>query len=81
MKKIVLFFAILLLCSCSKRATPIDILEVQPHHATRAIVLILYDDGTIRKVSYHHSETLVIGNKQVHVSEYISGKKPYGKVK
>ena len=56
-----------------------EILEVQPHHATRIMIVYRDRNGETYTRSTHHSNTFTDKNVSLHPSDFLTGRYPYGK--
>jgi len=89
-KTIILILATIFLSSCDPHGKKgwysafcqqaDKVLEVSPQHATRVFVTYTCIHGDTITLSYHWSNTVYFKNDTIYCQDFISGKRPYGKI-
>lgn len=79
---IFLFLGLFVFLSCGEakpeRLGIEKIIAVEPHHATRVIVIFKDHNGLYYSESIHHSGSFSDGKVTINPSDYLSDKKHYG---
>lgn len=79
---IFLFLGLFIFLGCEKtgpeRLGIKKIIAVEPHHATRVVVVFKDHNGLYYSESIHHSGSFSDGKITINPSDYLSGQKHYG---